>query len=663
MKLLNLGLEYLADDRMPDVYLDRLAEYLTALPQKNVRVAVYGMAEAGAKIVDRFKDSTFVEIVAGFDVCSSIVSKYIPVVNPDYISDFFDLDLIINTAPPQFVFEVSKVLFSQNSELSVLNLYDIFSYVTDDRNWDYSYKILVNDIGLKGDVAVLHGEVAAVIKARIDDKLKEISSRQKLSREEVQNKLELEKMCLGKYLEVELRKAIKDPNSKVEKLIQLAEKFPFYVIARDVAACLLVHDRKFKAAMDVFEPTLREYPCCHLSLTKLAELKALSGDLIGAETHISRALYFSPASSELQAVARLIKSGDISSILDSWMRRDVCPEFKNRKVSLKCSTPVWGESYIKIFMELGLRSLLASGNIPHAAKEHDVSYTIYTREQDFECIKSYPEWESLKSLIPVELISIESIIEKNDCGSKSFCKYSLMTLCQNDALEQAYDAGSVAFIPIADFMFSADFLRVALQKLDAGYDTIFVNGIRVRQEPFVEKVVPKYTSDRALDLASVSLFAEGVQYIHPFSIQAMDENYTPLWPSYYLRKNSDGNFIHNMFGSNPLFIYPRELLKIDSTLDADLPYKVTDGGLGKFTYSDEADGMMLFEIVAEDSELNRYCKKRRSSAYASYWIYGTTDPLARFLGTRLMVYKSSHCEVELGDEYFKAVEDTVKLVL
>ncbi|WP_031481005.1 hypothetical protein [Maridesulfovibrio frigidus] len=663
MKLINLGLEYLADDRMPDTYLNSLEDYLSTLPQKRVRVAVYGMAEAGVKIVDIFKDSTSVELVAGFDMCSTIVSKHIAMANPANISEFPDLDLIINTAPPQFVFDVLKTIFSQNSNLSVLNLYDIFSYVTDDRNWDFSYKILVNDVGLEGDVAVFHKEVASVINTRIDEKVKERRSRQKKTREEALNKLELEKMCLGKYLEGELRKAIKDPNSKIEKLINLAENYPFYAIARDAAACLLVQDSKFKAALDVFEPTLLEYPCCHFSLTKLAELKALSGDLVGAETFISRALYFSPNSTELQAVGQMIESGDISSILDKWMRRDVCPEFKNRKVRLKCSTPVWGESYIKIFMELGLRSLLASGNIPHAAKEHDLSYTIYTREQDFECIKSYPEWKTLKSLIPAELISIESLVEKNNCGSRSFCKYSLMTLCQNDALEQAYNAGSVAFIPIADFMFSADFLRAALQKLDTGYDILLVNGIRVRHEPFVEKIVPKYNSETSLDIASVELFAEGVQYIHRYSAQAMDENYTPLWPSYFLRKNSDGNFIHNMFGSNPLFIYPQELLKIDSTLDADLPYKVTDGGLGKYAYSDESEGMLMFEVVAEDSELDRYCDKKRSSAFASYWIHGTTDPMARFLGTRLMVYKSSHCEVELGEEYFKAVEDTVKLVL
>ncbi|SMF30651.1 hypothetical protein [Desulfovibrio gilichinskyi] len=663
MKIKNFNFEYMADNRLPDQYLEEIVEYLSDIQKERFKIGIYGMGEAGVKIFTRLKCFNSVLEILCFDAGSVFATKDIKIFKPDQISDFIELGIIINTVPPQFTFDVLKVIYLQNPELNVLNLYDVLLYVKDDRNWDFSYKMLAKSVGFKGEVALYYTKVANVINRRVKESLKRLESARKFSNVEVINLLMGQEKCLGEYLEAELVKAIDATNGKVEKLIELAERFPFFTIARDIAACLLIHENLFKDAVNVFKPALLLYPCCHQSLAKYAELQAISGDYEGAQESVSRACYFSPESKSLLASAKEIEGKNRTLLINKWKRRKVRPDLKKRKVSLKCSTPVWGEIYIKNFMEVGLRSLFASGNIPYAANEHQVSFTIYTREQDFECVKSYKEWDILSSLVSAELVSIESVIKKRECTNKSFCKYSMLSICQNDALEEAYLSGSVAFIPLADFIFSADYIKSALHKLDLGYDVIFGTGFKVSQESFVEKIVHEFSDGRVIEAPSIDLFAVGIKYIHPFSVHSMDANYTPLWPNYYTYKNNDEQYIHNMFGSNPLFIYQNEKLEIDSTLDADLPYKAVDGGLRRYLFADEIDGMMLFEIVSENSELGNYCKKKRSSECSSYWIQGTIDPVSRFMGTRLIVFKSSNADVERGEKYFKAVEETIDLVL
>ncbi|WP_156952661.1 hypothetical protein [Maridesulfovibrio frigidus] len=663
MKLHNMDFEYVANDRLPEKNLEELIKYLSCFSTNLPKIAVYGMAEAGQKISARLLNDNRVELTACIDVRPEVVGGNLVITRPDELHKFTDIDLVINTAPPQYVFEINSFILSENSNVDVLNLYDLKAFVLDERNWDYSYRILVQHDRLKGVLAEYHKDIAKSINQRIDDVLQKIKKARTVSHQDILEELVSEQKCLGRFLEEKLDEAVHSGNRSVENLLALADKFPFFVIARDAAAVLLVKKRLFLDAVKAFEPTIEMYPCCRFSLQKLAELYALSGRVKDSIQFARKGLYYFPDSYELKELLCSLEHGDLSGIEDKWSAREVRPALKSRKVRLRCAVPIWGKEFIKIFMEFGLSSLLASGNIPFAAKEYDVCFDIYSYENEFESIKSYPQWDILQSLVSVCLIDIDSVKENFEDKFSFSNKFSCMSMCQNHALQRSAEEGRALFLPLGDSFFANNFLKNALAILDMGYDTLFVSGLRASFPGIREKVRSGLMKDGILAASTEAFSKAGLEVMHPSSLQAKMDKFTPVTPNYFVYEDASC-VMYSIFGNNPLFIHPpKKVLQMDTTLDADLPYRATDGGLGRYAFADDVEGMLLFEIVDEMEKLGFHEKRSRNLNECTYWLYGRTDPLSRYFGTRMMMYNKDGAGDSSCATFRKFIQDSLDFVL
>ncbi|SMF30583.1 hypothetical protein [Desulfovibrio gilichinskyi] len=664
MKLYNMNFYYDEKDRLPADNLERLVKLLLEFSKSGIKIAVYGMGKAGQKILSRLSKESEVSVSACFDAQFENLNISTTVYSPDYISDFHEIDLIINTAPPQYLFDINKYIMSKNEKLAILNLYDLSAYLSDNRNWDYSYRILVKDNDLKGPLAEYHKLIASIINKRVKTVLAKIESQRVVSPSEILEELEREQCCLGEYLNKEFEKIVHLGENRIEGFLTLAERFPFFTIARDAAATLLIKEGKFQDAVKVFKPSLDMYPCCRFSLQKMAELQALCGNFEESKRNICEGLFFFPNSLELNELSKDLELGNLRRIRKKWNAREVRPVLKKRKVSLRCAVPVWGEKFIKIFMELCLGSLLSSGNIPYTSKRYDICFEIYSYENEFDIIRSYPQWEILNSVVPVELIDIDSITQDFQDRFNFTNKYSHMSICHNYALERSAKDGSALFILLADFIFSNNFVKKALLKLEMGYDVVFSTGLRASLQKIHKNVNPEFMKNNIFEVPDEDFLELGISSMHPFSSKAKSKNHTPIFPNYFVYEDEFGNILYSIYGNNPVFIFPRNLnLQMDTTFDADLPYRATDGGLGQYAFSDDIDGMFLFEIVDENSEIDRYVKRNRKLDECAYWIYGRVDPLLRYFGTRVMQYKKSKSTKFRDEVYSEFIRESISLVL
>ena len=666
MKLHNMNFRYVFENRLPDPCLEELVRFLGSKFSDHVNIAIYGMAEAGKKIFDRLASERRINIRACFDVRPEVSKEFASVYKPEYLGKFDDLELIINTAPPQYVFEIDRFINSKNAEVDILNLYDLELFLSEGSNWQYLYRILIDDDRFEGALKDYHDSISSFIRGKMEGVQRVAANAGGMSRNEILPILNKKQMCLGRFLKGKLEAALASDNDSISELLSIAEEYPFYAIARDAAATLLVQQGRIDEAVDVFKPVLIHYPLCVFSATKYAELCMLKGDSLEGRRVIEKALSVNPSSSDLNKMLSYFNSGCSSEIKDKWESRVLMPALKNRKVNIRCAVPVWGKDFIDIFMKFLLSSLLAPGNLPYISKDRDVEFVLYTQANDIELVESYPQWQELSKIISVEIVTIESIIEKKHHLNNSGCKYSTMSLCHNDALDRCIEDGKALFIPLADFVYSSHFLKEAVSKLDGGYDVVFVYGFRVGRKSFAEAMMPyrDYDNGKALSVSSARILDAGKKNMHPFSARAMDSESTPIWPNYYIYEDSAGSLLHSVYGSNPSFILPTgKDYSIDVTLDGDLPYKVTDGGLGRYVYADDLDGEVMFEVVDEEDELARYYDRKRNLDEAAFWIFGATDPFSRYLGTRFTVYKNPDQCVIHDDKFLYAVEEVVSVVI
>src|ERR1700730_10693872 len=64
-------------------------------------------------------------------------------------------------------------------------------------------------------------------------------------------------------------------------------------------------------------------------------------------------------------------------------------------------TPVWGDTFTRLYIDVVIPSQLAPGNLDVFQNEQNCRYIIYTRPQDAKVIGSSPIFKQLNAFVPV----------------------------------------------------------------------------------------------------------------------------------------------------------------------------------------------------------------------------------------------------------------------
>src|SRR5580704_19246385 len=78
--------------------------------------------------------------------------------------------------------------------------------------------------------------------------------------------------------------------------------------------------------------------------------------------------------------------------------------------AIKLLLPAWGYDYVRQFLDIGLPTLLAPGNVPAVAQALPTEFIILTSIDDEPFIREHPGFKRLAAICPTELRRIDHLI-------------------------------------------------------------------------------------------------------------------------------------------------------------------------------------------------------------------------------------------------------------
>jgi hypothetical protein len=175
--------------------------------------------------------------------------------------------------------------------------------------------------------------------------------------------------------------------------------------------------------------------------------------------------------------------------------------------------PIWGASYVERFVELGLRSLLAPGNLPWLAGRHAVKVTALTTREGYELLRSYASFAELANFAETAFVEIEDLIASYGRN------YSvILTRAYNRAMALSADLVGRNFIYlVGDQVFADGSLRTVAEAMQAGADACLACTPRVDADIVAPKLRDAGTATE-LVLANRDLAELVMRYPHPTAV-------------------------------------------------------------------------------------------------------------------------------------------------
>lgn len=250
-------------------------------------------------------------------------------------------------------------------------------------------------------------------------------------------------------------------------------------------------------------------------------------------------------------------------------------------------TPVWGQGHTKLFIEIGLRSLLAENNLPKLAQLTEVQYLIYTINQnDADIIKNSDSYKHLQSILDVEIILVAEKFENNHIG---------MTICHKAGLKRAIENnGYAVFIP-PDCIWNNGAMLAMYNIAAREYKIIHMSGLRVIKEIFCDEVINKYGTN--LSLNSKQIAEVGLGCLHPITnCHFFEEKAGDMMPANLFWSVGSNCILARNFHFHPLLIDATGIeIQFNSTIDDDLALAFNASDSEEYVVTDSEE-LLAMEI-------------------------------------------------------------------
>ena len=212
---------------------------------------------------------------------------------------------------------------------------------------------------------------------------------------------------------------------------------------------------------------------------------------------------------------------------------------------------IWGEAFVDMFLRVGLRSLLAPGNLPDLAKAHRVVYTIYTTAEDARLIEAHPGFSRLREQVNVQF----SLFTKLEIDSGHYGSHNILW---DRGVDLARRNGEVLFLIIPDLLYASGALLHWAAKFEEGYRAIYTPGPQVVLEtivPELEKCFPSAGDEIVIDTDEVPQLM--LQHLHPLHCGVMrDTPYRVSFPEYDIRAVKNCGIVLRELTAQPFCIDP-----------------------------------------------------------------------------------------------------------
>ncbi len=240
-------------------------------------------------------------------------------------------------------------------------------------------------------------------------------------------------------------------------------------------------------------------------------------------------------------------------------------------------TLVWGEPFVRKYVELALPFQLMPGNLPALAADQDVVYHLYTDRESRPAFE--PEIGDLEKVVRVEIHLVEEmtdgarpLVEAAARLKAPEYKYFIQKYCVRDCAKRAAEEDALVLLD-SNFVIADGGLGRLAALRRGGARAVMVNVLRNTEAAFADK----WWNSRGR-IGPRDLFDHAREHFHPlhhsyFIDSAMPTSY-PIqvcWPV------GGGQVYGRSFLPHPLMIPVRPAIQAyQSTMDYDLTLRVCD---------------------------------------------------------------------------------------
>jgi len=237
--------------------------------------------------------------------------------------------------------------------------------------------------------------------------------------------------------------------------------------------------------------------------------------------------------------------------------------------------PIWGEGYVKTFLDYSLPTQLAPDNIPLLDKSVEHSYCIYTTRSDYEHIADAAVFHALQRAISVTVEYIDAELASTRRVSAD-AKYQIKSNCYRHALQRASERGAAVVALNADILLANGFVRTCVNLLYGGKRIIEVPGPRGLRDPIGETLISRYRASDGVSLVidPVELSAVWMKHLHPLLRMHFVEGVegAAFHPSHLYWAVGEEGIVARCFHLYPIVVFPRRNTSVNfsTTIDDDL---------------------------------------------------------------------------------------------
>ena len=237
--------------------------------------------------------------------------------------------------------------------------------------------------------------------------------------------------------------------------------------------------------------------------------------------------------------------------------------------SIHIVSQLWGQRYIKLYADVVIPSLLASGNLPALAPAPSV-YTIYTTAEDRNTRERHPNFARLTAAVS-PWCQVEFSIISTDIDNP----YETMSACHGDAIARAEQRDAAILFLQPDVVVGQGSLETVRRALEEGRRLVLAPGLRTCLEEVTAALAQHEDRAGAAAPTARELVALALRDLHPISLSLMweDGSVNNYCSHLYWRIGPDALYARCAH-MHPLMVWPqRKGVGFDHTIDWDYFYR------------------------------------------------------------------------------------------
>jgi hypothetical protein len=262
-------------------------------------------------------------------------------------------------------------------------------------------------------------------------------------------------------------------------------------------------------------------------------------------------------------------------------------ELRSPPKAAKLLLCVWGYHYVRQFLEFGLPTLLAPGNVPAVAAELPTEFVILTSSDDESFIMEHPTFKQLGSICKATIHPIDHLISDGNYSTT-------ITLAYTEAVRDVGEAmlDVCFFFLVADYIVANGSLANVLKRMQHGISAVVVGNFQVARETALPWLQERLAGNAlSLSMQPREMMQWAMNNLHPLTLaNVVNLPFNHNTDSNRLFWRIDGNTLLGRFYLMHMLCVRPEVTKfiIGSSCDYSfIPEMCPSGNVDAITDSDE----------------------------------------------------------------------------